>query len=128
MQLIQGGQEGNGTVSSQQIPVLDVCGLVNVIVAQRIKLGGLLIVFLGKPNLVGTENLLVQQMRFVGGKDELSFQVLIFGKLAYHFFDENRMNAPFHFVYDKDNGEMQYQIENRHVFYHAHGAVRLTLK
>lgn len=66
MQLIQGGQEGNGTVSSQQIPVLDVCGLVNVIVAQRIKLGGLLIVFLGEPNLVGTENLLVQQMRFVG--------------------------------------------------------------
>ena len=61
MQVFKVRQEWNASITTIQVAVLNIGGIVDVEVAQWIELGCLFGVFLGKPNLIRAENLLIQQ-------------------------------------------------------------------
>ena len=73
MQVFEVRQERNTTVATIEIAVFDVGSLVNIEVTQWIELRSLLCVFLGKPDLIRTEDVLIKQSRFMSRKYQLTF-------------------------------------------------------
>ena len=110
MQVFKVRQEWYTTISAVKVTVLDVSGLMDIKVAERIQLRRLVLILLSEPNLVRAKDVLVQKARLMGGENELSLCRLTLGQLRDDLLDQYGMKATFNLIYQHGTITAQYEI------------------